>query len=474
MKPIVRYVFLLALLLSVFNGLKAQTDTTHTLSVSDFIGIVKKYHPVAKQSALIPQQAREELNIARGGWDPLIYSDYDSKTFNGTNYYSYFENSVKIPTWYGIEVKAGYDFAYGSEISSEHKLPNDGLGYLGISVPLGKNLLMDKRRATLRQAQIFMQAGEQQRLVILNDLLLDALEKYYEWSYAYFELEIYKAALLNAVERFEATKKLAAFGDRPTIDTVEAMTQVQSRQFQVNDAQLNFLNKSLELGNYLWLENDLARPIDTSMIPEPLQSNFVKQVIQLNRMTELETTMRQSHPQLLNYNFKLKQLDIERRLKIENLKPTVNVNYNLLSQRFNFKSSESPIFTNNYKFGLNFAMPLTFMQGRGELKLAKIKIADTRYQLNLKTQELVTKMKSYFNELINLQAQTRLYEASIDNWQKLADGEDTRFRNGESSMFLVNARENKLIEAQLKLRELQAKYFKTEAAVKWAAGIIAN
>ncbi|HLP51485.1 MAG TPA: TolC family protein [Chitinophagales bacterium] len=474
MKPIIRYFFLMAFLLPVFCGLKAQTDTTHTLSVSDFIDIVKKYHPVAKQSDLISQQAREELNIARGGWDPLIYSDYDSKTFNGSNYYSYFESSVKIPTWYGIEVKAGYDFAYGNEISSEHKLPNDGLGYLGISVPLGRNLLLDRRRATLRQAQIFKQASEQQRLVILNDLLLDALEKYYEWSYAYFELEIYKAALLNAIERFEATKKLAAFGDRPNIDTVEAMTQVQSRQFQVNDAQLNFLNKSLELGNYLWLENDLARPVDTSMVPEVLQSNFVEQVIQLNKMTELETAMRQNHPQLLNYNLKLKQLDIERRLKIENLKPILNVNYNLLSQRFNFQKSEGLIFTNNYKFGLNFAMPLTFMQGRGELKLAKIKIADTRYQLNLKTQELVTKLKSYFNELINLQAQTKLYEASIDNWQKLADGENARFRNGESSMFLVNARENKLIESQLKLRELQAKYFKTEAAVKWAAGIISN
>jgi outer membrane protein TolC len=67
-----------------------------------------------------------------------------------------------------------------------------------------------------------------------------------------------------------------------------------------------------------------------------------------------------------------------------------------------------------------------------------------------------------------------LYEASIVNFQKLADGEDTRFRGGESSMFLVNARENKLIESQLKLRELQAKYFKTEAAVKWAAGVIAK
>lgn len=37
-------------------------------------------------------------------------------------------------------------------------------------------------------------------------------------------------------------------------------------------------------------------------------------------------------------------------------------------------------------------------------------------------------------------------------------------------MFIVNARENKLIESQLKLRELQAKFYKTEATLKWAIG----
>lgn len=474
MRGLINYLCLLPALIVFLNFANAQDAVKHVLSVAEYMEVVKNYHPVARQASLIPQQAREELNIARGGWDPLIYSDYNNKTYNGKNYYSYFENSIKIPTWYGIEVKAGYDFVYGSEVSNENRLPDDGLGYLGISVPLGRNLFLDKKRATLKQAQLFKEASEQQRIIMLNDLLLEALDTYYAWSYAYNELEIYKAALKNAVERFDATKKLAEFGDRPTIDTIEAMTQVQSRQFQVNEAQLKWQNKTLELSNYLWLDNDQVRPVDTALVPEPLQSEYTKQTIELTQADELETAMRQNHPQLLNYNFKLRQLDIERRLKIENLKPVINVNYNLLSERFSFKSKEGLLFTNNYKFGLNFAMPLTFMQGRGELKLAKIKIADTRYQLNLKTQELVTKMKSYFNELINLQAQTRLYEASIDNWQKLTEGEDKRFRGGESSMFLVNARENKLIEAQLKLRELQAKYFKTEASVKWAAGIIAR
>jgi outer membrane protein TolC len=56
----------------------------------------------------------------------------------------------------------------------------------------------------------------------------------------------------------------------------------------------------------------------------------------------------------------------------------------------------------------------------------------------------------------------------------LLDGENSRFDNGESSLFLVNARENRYLDAQIKLRELQSKYFKTEAALKWAVGNISR
>jgi outer membrane protein TolC len=144
-----------------------------------------------------------------------------------------------------------------------------------------------------------------------------------------------------------------------------------------------------------------------------LDSEFLKDQILLTQLDNLVTELRQTHPALLNYNFKLKQLEIERRLKLENLKPMLNANYNVLSERMNFRSDAGIVFSNNYKFGVNFAMPLTFMQGRGELKLTKLKILDTKYAIDFKQQELVNKLKSYFNELIILQQQTKIYESSV-------------------------------------------------------------
>jgi outer membrane protein TolC len=452
----------------------SQVDSERILSVEEFISVVKAYHPVARQAQLIPEQARAELLVARGGWDPKIYSEYDRKTFDGKNYYSYFENKVTIPVWYGIEVKGGYDFIYGNNINSENKLPNDGLGYLGLSVPLLKNMLIDKQRAALKQALIFQSASEQQRLIILNDLLLDALKAYYDWSYFYNEFKVYENALDVAVFRFNATVQYSRLGDRAAIDTTEALTQLQSRQFQFNEARLKWLNSSLELSNYLWLENEQPRPFDTALIPMSLNSDFTSATIELSKAEELVAELKQTQPNLVNYRYVLKQMDVERRLKLEGLKPSLNASYNVLSERFNFQSDAGLILNNNYKFGVNFSMPLSFSQGRGELKLMKLKIREKQYELDFKTQELVNKFRSYFNELVTLQQQTILYEESLRGFKTLLDGENSRFDNGESSLFLVNARENRYLDAQIKLRELQSKYFKTEAALKWAVGNISR
>ena len=81
MKVTLRIVFCSVFILLRANFLLANGDSTHVLSVKEFVEVVKKFHPVARQSNLLPQQAKEELNIARGGWDPLIYSDYNRKNY---------------------------------------------------------------------------------------------------------------------------------------------------------------------------------------------------------------------------------------------------------------------------------------------------------------------------------------------------------------------------------------------------------
>ena len=81
-------------------------------------------------------------------------------------------------------------------------------------------------------------------------------------------------------------------------------------------------------------------------------------------------------------------------------------------------------------------------------------------------------MKKYFNEFSNLKSQIGLQSRSVTNYEQLVKAEEVRFQNGESSLFLINSRESKALEATQKLIELKTKYYKSIYALQWSAGLL--
>jgi len=99
-----------------------------------------------------------------------------------------------------------------------------------------------------------------------------------------------------------------------------------------------------------------------------------------------------------------------------------------------------------------------------------LKKTDLNLKLQQSTLEIENKVKSSFNDVISLQKQAVLFQQNLYNQELLLRAEESKFSIGESSMFLVNARENKLLETQQKLNELKAKFFKSLLGVVWSTG----
>jgi outer membrane protein TolC len=93
-----------------------------------------------------------------------------------------------VPVWIG-ELKAGYERNQGQYVNPEYRTPNEGLAYAGVSVPLpiSQGFFIDARRNTLRQAQLFRDIAEADRVKEINKLLLSAAKDYWNWYYAYNE-----------------------------------------------------------------------------------------------------------------------------------------------------------------------------------------------------------------------------------------------------------------------------------------------
>jgi outer membrane protein TolC len=121
---------------------------------------------------------------------------------------------------------------------------------------------------------------------------------------------------------------------------------------------------------------------------------------------------------------------------------------------------------------LKAEIPLFFSQGRANYKIAKLKIEETKLEQNQKELDIQLKIKSYYNEFVTLKNQVDLQNKYAENYQKLVRAEETLLENGESTLFLINSRENKALEAQEKLIEIKTKYFKSIYALQWSAGLL--
>ena len=443
-------------------------DTLQQLTLPQFLQIVKTYHPVAKQAKILVDKAAANLTTQKGTFDPVLNAGGNDKTFDGTVYYRNNQTQLNIPTWYGIEVQAGIEYITGNRNDPQETLGKTS--FAGINIPLAKNLLIDKRRAALQQAKIMQQASEAEQKILLNDLLMDATEAYWQWVHSWLAYKTWQQLIDVNHRRYKLVVTAYKNGDRPAIDTIEALTQLQQFEYLQNEAFLNWQNAGVQLSGYLWKSDNNFYTLSATVIPAEKKEQLYDAVV-FPELEQLVASAKSNHPELAGYQFKLNALQVERKLKFQELLPKLDLKYNQLGKGYDIASTTTKtLFDNNYKYGITFSMPLRLSAGRGEYKMTKLKIAETQLQQNQKQADVINKVKKYYNQLVNYKAQVALLQKNYAGYLQLQTGEETKFFNGESSLFLVNSRENKTQETLLKLIEVSVKYNKTAAGLQWAAG----
>jgi outer membrane protein TolC len=431
-----------------------------TLSYNEFLGVVRQFHPVVKQAGLQVDIANAELMAERGAFDPTLYVSENQKEFSSKNYYNYFSSELKIPTWYGLDFKAGTENNGGIYTSNE--LTTGQSSFVGFQAALGKGLLMDKRRAAVLLAKQMVSFSEAERQLAVNDLLYKATASFYEWQNAYLQKTLIDSVLNANQSRFSFVKSTFLLGDRPAIDTTEALTQLQSFEALQIEANRDLENARFELSNYLWIANQQSYLLPTDVLPEVV--NFSPLFLLENYLEDI-----QQHPKIRQASIKMEGLGIEKRLKFQSLLPTVNIQYNVLTKGYTFINNPT-LFQNNFKWGFTVGMPLLLREGRAEYQKATLKISQQDWQNRLLITTLQNDVRQYYTTAVQLTNQLKIQEKAVENYKKLYDGEFIRFTNGESSLFLLNSRELKLLEAQQKLVALRAKTAKGIVAVSYASG----
>lgn len=426
------------------------------LTFEEFLGFVKKHHPLVKQANLVLSIGEANLLKARGGFDPKIEIDFDRKKFKDIEYYDQLNSTFKIPTWYGVELKANFEQNNGQFLNPSLNVPNDGLYSAGVSLSLAQGLLINDRMAALKKAKIFVRQSKADRELLVNDIIVEASKAYFEWLQATNEQKIYNNFLDNAQERLKAIELSVEEGDKAAIDITEARITFQNRKLELEAAKLNRRKASLKVSNFLWL-NEIPLQLEEKVSPKSLEIEMLENILNINSFLN-NRIPNENHPKLLSIQAKIDGLEVERKLKKNNLLPKVDLQYNYLSDDYDRLNSFN---TTNYKAFVNLSFPLFLRKERGNLKLTNYKIQDAEFEQDITILELTNKLNAIRFEINSLSEQVQIIEEIVIDYETLVSAEERKFSLGESSLFLINSREQKLIDARLKENSLFTKQLKS-------------
>lgn len=419
-----------------------------TLSIENYIRNVIKYHPQANNAELNLRLSEAQWKTANGQFDPLLKAEYDDKYFDDKQYFQILRSSIELPSYLGLTFNAGYDNTRGLFLNPENNTPIDGLGYLGVEANLLQGLLIDERRTAVNQAEIFEDFAQNRRQIEINNLIIDASIAYYQWQSAYeYQLIILESVEL-AKQYFENNLQSYLFGDKPAVDTLESFLVLQDQLIMLQSNTIELVKARNNLNNFTW-ENESNITLSTDINPNRI-GLISKDAISRDSITYV------GNPLLEEKRNKLDLLLAENDLKSDKLKPKLKVKYNALTSELN---NNIPTFNiNNYKWGLSFSMPLLFRSERGELEINELKIKETELDLVNKENNLKNKQKSNIETLEILNSQLVIVAENVNRYKQLLEFEKEKFDIGESSVFLINKRQEKYIFSKLKVIDLTVKY----------------
>jgi len=430
-------------------SLNAQSDSV-VLSFPEYISNITQYHPVAKKANLKLDFASAEWLSAKGNLDPVLTAGWNQKNFDDKLYYRQFQSKVKVPTSLGIDFVGGYENTEGTFLNPENKTDKYGLWNAGVEVNLLQGLLVNERRTALKQAQIFQSMAKNQQQMLLSELLYTASFAYLEWQKYHFYESVINENISIANTYFENTKTSYFNGEKTAIDTLEALIILQDAKGLLLANESALIKSRQRLENFLWFK-DQPLELQETTVPQ----DFNEPIFTINSAL-LTSNLVNKNPSLMEKVNKQSYLEIEQKLKREKLKPKLKGKYNpLLATSEN--SLRPQLSLSDYKWGFDFSIPLFLRSERANIQKGKIKLEENQLDINDKQNELTNKVENTLLQQSILQNQLIVQEQNLERYNRLLDGENEKFRFGESSIFLLNKRQEKYINGQLKVISLRQK-----------------
>ena len=418
--------------------LHAQISDTLILNESKFLKQVLGFAPAIKNAGLKVNIQNQELLYAKGAFEPKILGQYSLKKLEGKSYFDKQQTGFNIKTPFGIKLAGGLLENQGDFLNPENNVPTSGLIYTGVELPLGAGMFTDKDRTNIKQQRLKNDVALLIQVLSINEYLFEAGENFWDWYESIALMKISEDALIMASDRLEFVKSQNQIGEAAIVDTLEAYINYQNRLALNISNLVNYQKMSNSIKNYIWLPNRsrslLFPEVDLNYLgafPDSLLKVDLARTHPLIRVLETDSIVNQAS-MILNREFFKPELDLTLRLQED-------------AQFFGQFDYEPK---SNHYLGIDLRMPLFLRKQRAKSKQLNFKkdvISNKKKEALVKIENTQT---AYFLNAEELKNNVFIWQSAVQNYKVLLQAEQTKLRQGESSLFIVNSRELKWIEAR--------------------------
>jgi outer membrane protein TolC len=327
----------------------------------------------------------------------------------------------------------------------------------GLKLPLLRDRAIDGKRADLRKAEIGRRIAslsiEQQQLLVVQL----ATRRYWDWVAAGNRRRLAEELLNIALLREHFLQESVKAGQVAAIEVTENARAILQRRALLVEADRSLQQAAIDLS--LFFRDSSGTPVipgkeqvpDALPQPAPIGENRMLQDIQSALL---------HRPDLLRLEEQEGQLDVERQLALNDQRPQIDFQLGFTTEAGQGLVRRGP---NEVKAGVYFELPFQRRTATGKLKSAQAKLQQLSQRKRFIRDQIVAEIRDAASAVQASHERVLLLQEELRLARELEEAERARFQLGDSTLFLVNLREQSTADASN--REISARndYFRAKA-----------
>ncbi|MCB9741363.1 MAG: TolC family protein [Alphaproteobacteria bacterium] len=417
-------------------ALTGQALANAPLTLDEVLGQLDARMPLLLAAAQDPAVAEARRLSAAGAFDLQLSADAKAVPI-GDYSYGWLETSLVQPLPVaGVELAGGYR-ASGGELPSyygAHEMPPGGEAWIGASLPLLQDLLIDDRRAELRLAELGVDVAEAKLSATRIKLTLKATLSYWKWLAAGAKVDLAEELLSIAEARDAAIATRVRLGQLPELDQVDNQRIIVERRAKLADARRDLVSAQVELSLYLRDEDGRpVRPAIERLPPERLTPPPPGVLLS----EDLVSQALGARPELAAQLAKLTQAETKARLAQNDRAPKLALKGEV-SQAVAQSTATTPT---ELAVGVGFEVPLQRREAAGKLATAQAEIQRAEAELRWLEDRIAADVEQAAAAVDYEWQRWQAAQEAVELARQLEEAEQRRFELGATDLLTVYLRE---------------------------------